>query len=296
MFKIVFFISAVSFGWYQLTTGHGNSQNEVLVAPELTAERIELLRRIAGHPEKIGPVVFEKQHVSIENQSGSYALNDEAQAAPELTNDRVELLRRIAGMPNENELAAVNAPIQNTNIDDPFAMNGNSAIPAGFEMVSKVTTGSEWQSYLGVDQYSGAKEGFAFSRWTTLSPNHNWPDEKIQAALVAGCKDDGERSLYIRMLSVYPGSEADNVSMVEGQIGWDSSDPYGAPFTYDVGLNALRLRAGIEDSFSMIKDGNTVTIQIPWYDSNQAAFKFSLKGSSQALNSAFDYCSSSQSS
>ena len=79
--------------------------------------------------------------------------------------------------------------------------------------------------------------------------------------------------------------------VVKGQIGWDSSTPYGASFTYDARLNALRLRAGLEDSFSMIKDGNKVTIQMPWNDS-QAAFDFSLKGSSQALNTVFGYCNS----
>lgn len=164
-----------------------------------------------------------------------------------------------------------------------------------------------WEFYLGADSSSGAKEGFAFSSWTIYSPSPDWPDKKIEAALVASCNDRGEKSLYLRILPVYPISESERgVEILNGKIKWDSSNPYGVPFIYDARLNALQLRSGLEDSFSMIEDGNKVAIQIPWNDGNRnsnydgnfdsnygdnyAFFEFSLSGSSQALRTAFDYC------
>lgn len=154
------------------------------------------------------------------------------------------------------------------------------------------TASAEWQSYLSVDKNSSLKEGFAFSNWTILSPTLNWPDDKIEAALVASCNDRGEKSLYVRILPKYPATNTQQpLDIVNGQIKWDSSYSYGAPFTYDRNLNALQLRSGLEDSFSMIKEGNTVTIRIPWQEDHHAVFEFSLNGSSQALEKAFSYCS-----
>jgi len=153
------------------------------------------------------------------------------------------------------------------------------------------TASAEWESYLGVDQKGSSREGFAFSNWTDLSPSLNWPDDKIEAALVAGCNDKGEKSLYIRILPRYPARDSENqIELVEGKIQWDSSYSYSAPFTYDESLNALHLRFGLEDTLALINDGNNVTIQIPWYDEHKAVFKFSLTGSSEALKAAFDYC------
>ena len=153
------------------------------------------------------------------------------------------------------------------------------------------TASAEWNSYLSTDKNNSAKEGFAFSDWTALSPSLDWPDDKIEAALVAGCNDRGEKTLYVRMLSNYPATDtARSTDVVRGQVKWDSSNAYGAPFTYDANLNALRLRSGLEDSLSLIEEGNTVTIQIPWYDGHIAVFEFSLSGSSQALKKAFEYC------
>lgn len=150
---------------------------------------------------------------------------------------------------------------------------------------------ANWESYLGIDKKSSAKEGFAFSNWTMLSSSLEWPDEKIEAALVASCNEKGEKSLYVRMLPQYPVDGTDQqLEIVEGEIQWDSSKAYGVPFTYDASVNALYLLAGLEDTLSMIKEGNKVTIQIPWQDGNQAVFEFSLSGSSQALDSAFRYC------
>ncbi len=156
------------------------------------------------------------------------------------------------------------------------------------------TASAEWNSYLGAGKTSNAKEGFAFSGWTILLPSLNWPNDRIRAALVASCNDKGEKSVYVRMLATYPAFETDlRVDTVEGKIGWDSSKPYDAPFTYDAGLNALRLQSGLEDSLSMIRNGNNVTFQIPWRNSHQAVFEFSLNGSSQALSRAFSYCADS---
>jgi len=262
--KIAFFAVVVSFGWYLIDEVYGKQQLMPLA------------------------------------DSNVYKADS---AIPELTIERIEVLRRIAGMSNENESPSVDTSVtpSDTNPSDTsnaITLNGASALPSGFEKVNNLrSTDSEWESYQGIDQYNGTKEGFAVSGWTTLSPSNNWSDENIQAALVAGCNDDGERSLHIKMLSSYLGSETDrSENIVNGKIGWDSSKAYGASFTYDGELNALRLRAGLEDTLSMIRDGKKVTIQIPWRDSKQGAFEFSLKGSSQALNSAFDYCSSSHAS
>ena len=153
------------------------------------------------------------------------------------------------------------------------------------------TASAEWNSYLGIDKKSNVKEGFAFSNWTIVSPSLNSPDEKIEAALVAGCNETGEKSLYVRMLPNYQATGAvQGVALVRGQIQWDSSNSYDVPFTYDAGLNALQLRAGIEDSLSLINDGNKVTIQVPWHDGREVVFEFSLSGSSKALKTAFAHC------
>lgn len=157
------------------------------------------------------------------------------------------------------------------------------------------TASADWKNYLSVDNQKGVKEGFAFTEWTSLSATVNWPDDKIDAALVASCDDKGDRSLYLRILTQYPfGRIARSNSLrgafVEGQIQWDSSSAYNVPFSYDTALNALRLQSGLEDSFSLIGEGNKVTIQIPWNSGQQAVFEFSLRGSLKALRTAFDFC------
>ena len=162
-----------------------------------------------------------------------------------------------------------------------------------FAMLSISSSASaEWQNYMSVNEDSKLREGFAFSNWTILSPSLNWPDEKIEAALVASCNDQGEKSLYVRILPRYPATSAQlSEQTVTGQVKWDSAYSYGAPFTYDENLNALHLKSGLEDSFSMIKEGNSVTIRLPWRDDHHAVFEFSLDGSSAALEKAFTYCS-----
>ena len=271
MLKIGFILVVFSFGWYLTDVVYGKQQS-------------------------IPPANSSAHNSSAHNSSvhNSSVQREKLSSIPELTEERIELLRRIAGLANKNELSYVNASAETGSSDDPITLSGVAAMPAEFDAeINRRSADSEWKSYRGIDQKSNTKEGLASSGWTTLSPSLNTPDENIQAALVAICNDNGARSLYIRMLSSYPGTEpASHVNVVNGQIGWDSASSYDAPFTYDVELNALRLRAGVKDAFSMIKAGNKVTIQIPWQDNNQATFEFSLNGSSQALKTAFDYCGS----
>jgi len=242
--RIGFFAVVISFSWYVvdevygktgIPLGSSNSPYEELGTPKLTVERIQLLQRIAA-----------------EERLSSNTQKDELAAIPALTQDRIELLRRIGGIENEDDISKVNSSaisgdtdntIGTLSVDPIYTQPVNQPVNKG----NPGRTNSEWESYKGIGQSSGAKEGFASS-----------------------------------------GSET-----VRGRVGWDSSNPYRAPFTYDAGLNALRLRSGLEESFSMLKDGNKVTIQVPWHDSSLAAFEFSLKGSSQALKTAFDYCRSS---
>lgn len=174
----------------------------------------------------------------------------------------------------------------------PFRMIAVKRILVLFLWFSAVSTAlADWDSYLGVDKNNSAREGFAFSNWTLLSSALDWPDEKIEAALVASCNEQGEKSLYVRMLPQYPADSGEQrLDIVEGEIQWDSSKAYGVPFIYNESLNALYLVAGLEDTLSMIRQGNKVTIQIPWQGGNQAVFEFSLEGSSRALESAFEYC------
>ena len=257
MSNFAFFLAVLAFGWYLSDVVYGEQQSI--------------------------PLANSNAHIE---QQGSI---------PELTEERIELLRRIAGLPIEDEASYVSATVKTSGTDNSITLTGSSAISSKLDTEINVrSVNSEWESYQGIDQDSNRKEGFAYSGWTTLSPSHNWSDEKIQASLVVGCSEDGDRSLYVKTLSSYPGSaESDrDTDVVSGLIGWDSSDPYDVPFTYDAGLNALRLRSGIEDSFSLIKAGNKVTIQFPWQEDNQAVFEFSLKGSSVAINDVFHYCTS----
>ena len=273
MLKLGFFLVAISFGWYMVEEVYGTQQ-----IPELTKERSELLRQVATG-----------QRLSSEKQAGFNEDKAELVSNPELTRERIELLQRIGGISKVDEVSSVNTSASVT--DDLIALpSGVTTEPT--ELVKNISsTNSEWASFQRIDQHSRAMEGFAFSGWTTLSPSNNWSDEKIQAALVAGCNDDGARSLYVKLLSAYPGAETtQRPDVVKGQVGWDSSAAYSAPFTYDVGLNALRLLSGLDDSLSQIKAGNKVTIQIPWHNDQQATFEFPLKGSSKALIAAFDYC------
>jgi len=238
----------------------------------------------------MGGEVYGKQQKASLISLADTSTQKQDPATPELSKERIELLRKIAAIANEDELSAMH-----TSTDDTHTFNSLSSVATksdepelvnGFKAVN-----SKWESSQNIDKYTGVKEGLAFSNWTALSTSADRFSEKIQASLVASCNDKGERSLYIRMLSAYPGFEtAQRANIVTGQVGWDSSSSYSAPFTYDVRLNALRLRAGIEDSLSMIKDGKKVTIQLPWYNGHQAAFEFSLKGSSQAIDKVFDYC------
>ncbi len=153
------------------------------------------------------------------------------------------------------------------------------------------TASANWKSYLSIDSESNTKEGFAFTDWTNLSPSDSWADDKIEAALVASCNDKGEKSLYVRLLPTYSNTEIEQrLDTITGQIKWDSSYSYDAPFTYDPDLNALLLLSGLDDSLSMISDGNNVTIRIPWLKGQHAEFNFSLNGSSNALKTAFEHC------
>ena len=256
MSNFAFFLAVLAFGWYLSDVVYGEQQSI--------------------------PLANSNAHIE---QQGSI---------PELTEERIELLRRIAGLPIEDEASYVSATVKTSGTDNSITLTGSSAISSKLDAEINVrSVNSEWESYQGIDQDSNKKEGFAYSGWTTLSASHNLSHEKIQASLVVGCSEDGDRSLYVKTRSSYPGSESDrDTDVVSGLIGWDSSDPYDAPFTYDAGLNALRLRSGIEDSFSLIKAGNKVTIQFPWQEDNQAVFEFSLKGSSVAINDVFHYCTS----
>jgi len=226
----------------------------------------------------MGGEVYGKQHRTPLISLTDSSTQNHGTAIPELTKERIDTLKRIAGVSNEDGLSPVKS-----------STSGADALITSLSGVQSFS--SEWESSQNIDKYTGVKEGLAFSGWTSLSASPEQPDDQILASLVASCNDQGERSLYIRMLSAYPGFEtAQRVNIVTGQVGWDSSNPYSAPFTYDVRLNALRLEAGIEDSLSMIRDGKKVTIQLPWYEGHHAAFEFSLAGSTRAINQVFDYC------
>ena len=248
MFKLAAFVFAISLSWY-------------LFAYE----------------------AYGKQAVSIGNRSEML----QESVVPELTKERIELLRRIADTSAREDRSSVGTSHNKTSSQ----INSiNKAVASSAETKSRSTSAIDWNSSQHLDQYSGARKGFAFSGWTYQSRSLNWPDD-IQASLVASCNSEGEKSLYIKMSNTYPfsGSRRGSYS-VDGLVGWDSSTPYGAPFTYDARLNALRLQAGLEDSLSMVRDGKKVTIHIPWYNDKHAAFEFSLQGSSNALRTAFNYC------
>jgi len=234
-----------------------------------------------------GEVLGEQSYL----ESSSTVHTAEYIETPELTKERIDLIKRIAGVSNEDQFTSVSTTVVSSDTDNvPTSFNEVVTIPAdsrseNTERVRPIN--SEWEFYNTIDEYSGAKKGSASSNWTILSPSLNWTDDSIQATLTASCNEEGEKSLSLRMLSTYPVSDAGTVN---GLIRWDSSNPYEAPFIYDSELNALRLLSGLDDSLSLIEDGNSVTIQIPWYDDHRAVFEFSLKGSSRAVNAAFDYC------
>lgn len=244
MIKTVFFVLAISFSWYVVNDVYG------------------------------------KPNVASSNLLASPKAHD----IPELTPERIELLKRIAGMSNTGLTNPVSTIPQSTNLE--LVSRNKSDSDGGVQ-----STGSEWRSYQGVDKYNGTKEGLASSGWTTVTTSSNKKSGNTQVALVASCDDNGEKSVYIKMLPAYPYTDGtQRVDIVNGQVGWDSSNPYGATFSYDIELNALRLQAGLEDSLSMIKAGNKVRFQVAWHDGHQADFEFSLKGSSRALETAFAYC------
>jgi len=242
MVKTAFFVLAISFSWYVVSDVYGKQST---TSPKLLAK--------------------------------PSAPNAELDAIPELTKERIELLRRIAGIFTDRVTDRVT---------DKDSLSSDISSENNLEFRS---TNSEWRSYQSTDKYSGAKEAFASSRWAIPTASGNRTDGNTQVALVASCNDEGEKSVYIKMRPVFPIADSET-SVVKGQVGWDSSDPYDATFYYDAELSALRLRAGLEDSLSMIKAGNKVRIHVPWHDGQQADFEFSLKGSSRALKAAFDHC------
>jgi len=255
-----------------------NIPGDEMAIPELTSERIELLTKMA-----------EEHQYSTEKRSDSDEYRSESGSFPELTQERIALLERIGGLSNNEDLPTADTSASET-VDLSALSVTASTVPS--ELVkNSSSTNSEWENFQQTDQLDGAKEGFAFSGWTAPSPSADGPDDNIQAALVASCNDEGDKSLYVRLLSTYPNSDTvRSAAIVKGQVLWDSSTPYGAPFVYDEELNALRLRSGLDDSFSMLKEGKKVTIQLPWNDEQHTTFEFSLKGSTQAIQSAFDYC------
>ena len=231
--------------------------------------------------------VYSEQPKSVAN---SYPHEVERTETPELTAERIELLRKIAGISNEDVFPSVNAGRSSDAYTLHTSFNGIVTIPTSSRPVNEVlvhSISSEWEANRSINEYSGIKEGSAVSAWTRLSPSLTWTDDSIQAALVAGCNEEGEKSLNLKLLSAYPISD---VSTVKGQVKWDSSSPYHAPFTYNQDLNTLRLQSGLDDSLSLIRAAKKVSIQIPWHDDQQAIFTFSLKGSSRAVNAAFGYC------
>ena len=307
MFKMAFLTTVILFSCYPGDKVHGKQPEIVppLADPDKYKENLAKPELTKGSTESPGQIAEEvwlssavthyevpgEPHIDLVRPLAASSTDDfELAAIPGLTEGRIEFLRQISGNSPEDDLssAIAFASAADNLIKSSNAKTTEPAVPNILNNVPSAN--SEWASQV-VNSNSGAKEGIAFSGWTVLSPSADWPGEKIHATLVAGCNGEGERSLYIRTPSPYPGSEAGRrVNTVRGRVGWDSSDPYGAPFSYDAELNALRLKAGVEDSLSMIKDGKKVTIQIPWHDGHEATFEFSLKGSSQALKTAFDHC------
>ena len=322
MLKIVFFVLAISFSWYLVDEVYGKQsaasstqlansgtfdKNTAAVIPELTKERIELLRRIAAKGQAdsaktISEISANPKTDLLINEAAPHALKAELAARPRLTKERIELLRSIAGLPNEDELPPISSSHQTNGTNSLITSSKIVAAPELVSVLQSRSTNSDWGSHLATDKADGSKQGFAFSGRTSLSPSLNWPDEKkpaeqhkdgkIQAALMASCNDKGEKSLYVKMLTAYPLVETDkSVTTVEGLVGWDSSVPYAAAFTTDAEMNTLRLQFGLEDTLSMLKDGKKVTLQLPWNQNDlQATFEFSLNGSTAALETVFGYC------
>ncbi len=242
MVKSTFFVLAIFFSWYVVNDVYGKQSVE-------------------------SPILLSKPK----------AYNAEFEI-PELTEERIELLRRIAGL----QVAGVTSG----RVTD---KNGSASVLSSENSAELRSTNAEWRSYQSTDKHSGTREGVASSGWAVPTTPLYPADGEPQVALVASCNDEGEKSVYIKMRPDYP-IPVNGRIVVTGQVGWDSSDPYDATFSYDAGLNVLRLQAGLEDSLSMIKAGNKVRIQMPWHDDHQVDFEFSLKGSSRALKSAFDHC------
>lgn len=170
-------------------------------------------------------------------------------------------------------------------------MNIKSSLFSGlFILLLPVCSYANWDSSVSEDEMTGKKSAYASSSITAPTERMGFPYGKVKAWLGVGCDANSEWT-YIGFTSSPNLSNTDTkdgYSLIKTRIKWDE-DVDNITLSQDWGAKFIHFLDDGE-TIKNIEKSNTVLLELKWHGEGKTYFKFSLKGSSAALNNIRSEC------
>lgn len=150
---------------------------------------------------------------------------------------------------------------------------------------------AQWTTSQSEDEMSGVKMSFAFSPHVESTTRMRMPYTGTTGRLAVGCNDNSEWAYIVfsetpNLLNVIL---EDGRNRIRTRMRWDD-DVENITFIQTWGANTLHFTNASYAIQKMISS-NEVLLELDWYGENNTYFKFSLKGSSDAITKIRNGCS-----
>lgn len=151
---------------------------------------------------------------------------------------------------------------------------------------------AQWTTSKDVDEMTGEGNSYAHSPSVNPTERMGSPYSDVRAWLGVGCDGDSEWSYigFSQSPNITDDETEDGYNVITTRVKWNDSIK-NEEFTQDWGANFLHFRRDdvvIKD----IMSSSTALVELNWYGEGRTFFRFSLAGSSAAVQKIRRECSS----
>jgi len=149
-----------------------------------------------------------------------------------------------------------------------------------FTMVSS----AEWTIFNSKDEMTGDESWYARSPYVEPTEKMSFPYHNISASLTVGYDGESEWAYIVfnEAPNILDTELGDGYEIIETRIKWDD-EVEKVKFTKEWSSKFIHFLYS-DENIKKIKSHNTVLLELKWYNEGEVYFKFSLDGSSDAIN------------
>ena len=165
------------------------------------------------------------------------------------------------------------------------------SVVIGLGIFFATSVDAEWQVSTSKDEMTDEVSSHATSPRTRSTRRMAYPYSEVEAWLTYACKGDTEW-VYIGFTeapNLVDTSIQQGFSRFTSRVRWDD-EINREHFRQNWGERFLHFTWRVDDVINRIRTSNSSLVELNWYGSGQVHFRFSLSGSSAAIDQARSQC------